>query len=194
MAVDWSSTSFEKLRQPSVLWSEVDVYLSKLGWEIASSPSRFTPEERSVATQSLWGWVGLRSDLDTWEDKIFLLLSEIKPRFFDHLARSLVTVLISRLILWSLNSAPRYNDECGWRCGAIILDLGTRWKWVASFTTQQLYPQGMIPRHPSDRSPGGPRSLSGQCKQEYFTLVGDRTRSPSLYRLKYPALWPSLEK
>jgi hypothetical protein len=46
-----------------------------------------------------------------------------------------------------------------WRSGGIapdILDLGTRWRWVVSFTTRPLYPQGKSPRYPL----GG---LQGRC-------------------------------
>jgi hypothetical protein len=41
-----------------------------------------------------------------------------------------------------------------WRSGGIvprILDLGTKWMWVVSFTPRPLYPQGKSPWHPSDR-------------------------------------------
>jgi len=37
-----------------------------------------------------------------------------------------------------------------------ILDLGTRWIWVVSFTSRPLYPQGKSPRYPLDRRLGGP--------------------------------------
>jgi len=42
-----------------------------------------------------------------------------------------------------------------------ILDLGTRWYWVVSFTTRPLYPQGKSPWYPIDRRLGGPQSRSG---------------------------------
>jgi hypothetical protein len=41
------------------------------------------------------------------------------------------------------------------------LDLGTRWRWVVSFTPRPLYPQGKSPRYPLDRRRGGPQSRSG---------------------------------
>jgi hypothetical protein len=52
-----------------------------------------------------------------------------------------------------------------WGSGSIaphIPDLGTRWKWVVSFTTRPLYPQGKSPRYPLDRRLGGPQSRSGR--------------------------------
>jgi hypothetical protein len=52
-----------------------------------------------------------------------------------------------------------------WRSGGIalrILDFGTRWSWVVSFTPQLLYPQGKSPYYPLDRRLGGPQNLSGR--------------------------------
>jgi hypothetical protein len=42
-----------------------------------------------------------------------------------------------------------------------FFDLGTRWKWVVSFTPQPLYPQGKSPLYPLDRRLSGPQSRSG---------------------------------
>jgi hypothetical protein len=42
-----------------------------------------------------------------------------------------------------------------------ILDLGTRWRWVVSFTDRLLCPQGKSPWYPLDRKLGGPQSRSG---------------------------------
>jgi hypothetical protein len=42
----------------------------------------------------------------------------------------------------------------------IFFDLGTRWRWVVSFMTRPLYPQGKIPWYPLDRL-GGSQSRSG---------------------------------
>jgi len=36
-----------------------------------------------------------------------------------------------------------------------FFDLGTRWRWVVSFTPQPLYPQGKSPWYPLDRRLGG---------------------------------------
>jgi hypothetical protein len=46
-----------------------------------------------------------------------------------------------------------------WGNGGIasrILDLGTRWRLVVSFTSRPLYPQGKSPWCPLDRRLGGP--------------------------------------
>jgi len=40
--------------------------------------------------------------------------------------------------------------------------LGTRWRWVVSFTPRPLYPQGQSPWHRLDRRLGCPKSQSGR--------------------------------
>jgi hypothetical protein len=55
------------------------------------------------------------------------------------------------------NQALRHQDV--WRSRSIdqsFLDLGARWRWVASFTSLLLHPQ-----YPMDRRQGGPQSQSG---------------------------------
>jgi hypothetical protein len=50
-----------------------------------------------------------------------------------------------------------------WGSGGIaprILNQGTRWRWVVSFTPRPLYPQGKNPWYPLDRRVGGPQSRS----------------------------------
>jgi hypothetical protein len=47
-----------------------------------------------------------------------------------------------------------------------ILELGTRWRWVISFTPRPLYPQGRSPWYPLDRMLGGPQSRSGRGGEE----------------------------
>jgi hypothetical protein len=42
-----------------------------------------------------------------------------------------------------------------------ILNLGTGWRWVVSFAPRQIYP-----RHPLDRSLGGPQNRSGRGREE----------------------------
>jgi hypothetical protein len=56
-----------------------------------------------------------------------------------------------------------------WRSGGIapsIIDLGTRWRWVVSFTHRLLYPQGKSPWYSLDRTLGGPQSRSGRGDEE----------------------------
>jgi len=47
-----------------------------------------------------------------------------------------------------------------------ILDLGTRWRWVFSFTPRPLYTQGNRPRYPLDRRLGGSQFRSGRGGKE----------------------------
>jgi hypothetical protein len=56
-----------------------------------------------------------------------------------------------------------------WGSGGIapcILDLGTRWKRVVSFTTRPLYPQEKSPRYPFERRLSGPQSRCGRVGEE----------------------------
>jgi hypothetical protein len=52
-----------------------------------------------------------------------------------------------------------------WRNGGIaphIIELGTRWRWVVSFTFRRLYPQGKSSLYSLDRRLFGPQSRSGR--------------------------------
>jgi hypothetical protein len=64
-----------------------------------------------------------------------------------------------------------------WRFSSIILVLGTRWRWVVSFTP---LPGERSPRNPLDMRLGGPQSRSGRCgevnkKTNLFPSAGNRT-------------------
>jgi hypothetical protein len=60
--------------------------------------------------------------------------------------------------LWSGGIAPR------------ILDLGTSWSWVVSFTARPIYPPGKSPWYSLDRKLGGPQSRSGHGREKVFSL------------------------
>jgi hypothetical protein len=63
-----------------------------------------------------------------------------------------------------------------WRYSSIILDLGTRWRWVVSFTYRPLYPRGNRPRYLLVRRLGGPQSWSKRCRElKNVTPSGNRT-------------------
>jgi hypothetical protein len=84
-----------------------------------------------------------------------------------------------KLSLCFFNWAPRHEGV--FRSGVIaplILDLGSRWRWVVSFTTWPLYPQGKRPWYPLDRRLGGPQSRSGRS--------GEEKNSQSLTGLEHP--------
>jgi hypothetical protein len=56
-----------------------------------------------------------------------------------------------------------------WGSGCIaprILDLGTGWRWVVSFTPRPLHPQEKSPWYPLDRKLGWPQSQSGRGGEE----------------------------
>jgi hypothetical protein len=48
----------------------------------------------------------------------------------------------------------------------LILDLGTRWRWMVSFTPRPLYLQRKSPWYPLERRLGGPQSRSGRGGEE----------------------------
>jgi hypothetical protein len=82
-----------------------------------------------------------------------------------------------------------------------ILDLGTRWRWVVSFTPWSLYPQGRNLRYPLDRRLGEPQSqcghtVEGKNSQPSLGIEPQISyrpaRSQSLYRLSYRGSWSSI--
>jgi hypothetical protein len=92
-----------------------------------------------------------------------------------------------------LSTTPcRHMGE--WRYSSTILDLGTRWRRVVSFTSRPLYPRGKRPQYPLDRKLVGPQSWSGcyGVKKSILPLSaikpGRSDRSPSLHRQIYPSL------
>jgi hypothetical protein len=68
-----------------------------------------------------------------------------------------------------------------------ILDLGTRWRRMVSFTSRPLYSRGNSPRYPLDRRLGGPQNWPGPCVvgKNLLSLPGIELRpsSPSISRL-----------
>jgi hypothetical protein len=70
-----------------------------------------------------------------------------------------------------------------WRYNFIVLDLGTGWRWVMTFTPQPPYPRGNRPRYPLDRRLDGPQRWSGRFREEKnFAVSGIKPgqSSPSL--------------
>jgi hypothetical protein len=62
-----------------------------------------------------------------------------------------------------------------WRYSATILDLGTIWRWLVSFTPRPHYLRGNHPRYPLDRRLGGPQSRYGRYgKEKNFAFAGNR--------------------
>jgi hypothetical protein len=97
----------------------------------------------------------------------------------------------------SLCLTKHHNMKTYWRSGGIAshsLRLGTRCRWVVSFTTRPLYPQGKIPCYPLNRRLGGPQSRSGKVVKRKIPRPCQESnpRTPivqpivqSLYRLSY---------
>jgi hypothetical protein len=60
-----------------------------------------------------------------------------------------------------------------------ILDPGTSWRWVVSFTSQPAYPREISPRYPLDRRLGGPQNWSGRHEEKNSAPTGTRNSDPS---------------
>jgi hypothetical protein len=71
-----------------------------------------------------------------------------------------------------LNSWPDHSVVCGSQASH-ILNLGTRYRWMSSFTLRLLNPRKKLPRNPLDMSLGGPQSRSrsaGEEKNSYWSF------------------------
>jgi hypothetical protein len=63
-----------------------------------------------------------------------------------------------------------------WRYSSIVLDLGTRWRWVVSFTPRPLHPRGKSSLCPLHRRLGAAQSLSeGYGDEKNLASTGNRT-------------------
>jgi hypothetical protein len=67
-----------------------------------------------------------------------------------------------------------------------ILDVGTRWRLVVSFTSRPLYPQGKSPWYPLSRRLGWPQSRSGRD--------GEEKNSHPLPGLELPIIQPIAQR
>jgi hypothetical protein len=82
---------------------------------------------------------------------------------FTQSAHGIKTVVSPCFFNW----VPRYESVLASRgIAPCILDLGTRWLWVVSFTTRPFYPQEKSPWFQFDRRLGGPQSRSGHCSEK----------------------------
>jgi hypothetical protein len=75
-----------------------------------------------------------------------------------------------------------------------FFDLGSRWRWVVSFTPRPLCPQEKNLRYPSERSLDGPQSRSGDGGEEKNLHPLHGTRTPD-YLARRPAIpAPTMEQ
>jgi hypothetical protein len=72
-----------------------------------------------------------------------------------------------------------------WIYSSIIFYLGLTLKWVVSFTTLSLYPQGKSPLSPLHRRLGGPQTRSGRCELEKSALVRNGTSTAESLAHRY---------
>jgi hypothetical protein len=98
---------------------------------------------------------------------VFLGYSRRMPGYYFAIGQSDILLHPSQLTIkvkLSLYLTKHHAMKACWGSGRIaphILDLGTRLRWVVSFTTRPLYPQGKSPWYLLDRRLGGPQSRSG---------------------------------
>jgi len=86
-----------------------------------------------------------------------------------------------------LNQAPHHEEVLG--CGGIaprILNLGTRWEWVVSFTPWSLYPRGKNLRYQFDRT----QSWYGQWEGKKVP-GNDGNRTSVVQPVAQSLFWPS---
>jgi hypothetical protein len=79
-----------------------------------------------------------------------------------------------------------HMGEC--RYNSTIIDLGTRWRWEASFTPRPLYPRGQCPRCPLDTRLGELQGQSERCWEgkNLLPLPGIESRSTVPQPNRYP--------
>jgi hypothetical protein len=91
-------------------------------------------------------------------------------------------------VLNLLSSMP-WRHMGKWRCSSTILDLGTRWRWVVSFTLRPPYLWGKGPQYPLDRSLGGPQRRSGRNGEEKMLTCRESNPSRAAHRYTHWAMW-----
>jgi hypothetical protein len=74
-----------------------------------------------------------------------------------------------------------WKHEGEWSCSFSILYLGTRWRWLVSFTPRPLYTWGNLLRYPLNMRLCGPQSRSGhRGGAKKFCLYRDSNFGPSV--------------
>jgi hypothetical protein len=87
------------------------------------------------------------------------------PSYFI-VVTALINLTVKVKLSLCFNWAPCHWGVLGeWRYSSTQY-LGTRWRWVVSFTPMRFYPQWKIPWYPMDRRLGGPQSRSGRGGEE----------------------------
>jgi hypothetical protein len=81
-----------------------------------------------------------------------------------------------------------------WKYSFTILDLGTRWRLVVTFTFRPLKPQGKSPSCPLERRLGGCRRQSGRCgvDKNLLSLPGIRPGQYNPHPVAIPTEIPLL--
>jgi hypothetical protein len=84
-----------------------------------------------------------------------------------------------KLSLFLTNYAQRHKDILESRCiDPHFLDLGSRWRWVASFSPRPLYALVKSPQYPLDRGLSGSQSRSWR-RAEVIIISPTGTQTPT---------------
>jgi hypothetical protein len=87
---------------------------------------------------------------------------------------------VIKRVVYIVTAGP-WRHIVEWTYRSSVLDVGTRWRWMVSFTPLPLYSRGKSPRYPLYRRMGGPQSPSGHCGEEKnLAPAGNRTRAYQL--------------
>jgi hypothetical protein len=130
------------------------------------------------------------SDVARWDICPYLILT-------GHKANLHIFCFCKVKVKLSLCLTKHHATKAYWGSGdtaPCIFYLGSRWRWVVSFTPRPLYSQGKSPWYPLDRRLGGPYSRSGRGGGEKNSQppqgikpwnLDSPARSPALYQLSY---------
>jgi hypothetical protein len=89
----------------------------------------------------------------------------LSPLMSNVLNSSIPDEVKGKEVKLSLCLTKHHTMKMYWGSGGIaprILDLGTRWRWVVSFTARPLYFRGKSPWYPLNWTLGGPQSRFGR--------------------------------
>jgi hypothetical protein len=119
----------------------------------------FPPQKFSVPSCRCYSWKFIIIIISS----VFMDHATLLPSKSSNVEYVHIKVKVSLCFNW----APRHEGLLG--IGGVaprILNLGTTWRWLISFTPRPLYPQGKSPWYPLDRRLGGPQSRSGRGGEE----------------------------
>jgi hypothetical protein len=198
-----------RVRVPRVLWPYFTVPDSRLSFSSPSTTRRATVEVFDPASTRdgynsarvfLMSPLGADRVEDAVSNSHFIVARGLvavgtylfRGRYLIRGVHPTISICKVKVSLFLNNWVVRHEDL--WESECIdphILDVGTSWRWVVSFTPRSLYPWEKSPRYPLDRRLGRPQTT--WRGEPIFPLPGlelqelrHPARSQSLYRLRNP--------